>query len=153
MAYSNEEKMEARRLYVEEGWQPPRISEHFGGQPVPATIYNWAEKGAPNGKPWDELRKEYQAEQYENLSPAGFATELMDVMQDALQERDLDGLSKANAVFRDLVDPKYRYGITMEVLTRFLEHIRDERPEAFADADLADLARSFRKQEKSRLGL
>lgn len=153
MAYSDDFKLDCRRLYVEEGWDPPRISDHHGGQPVPATVYNWAEKGAPHGPPWDELRKEHRASEYEDLSPAGFARRLMDLMKEAMQEGDLDGLSKANAVFRDLVDPRYRYGMTIEAITRFLEHIRDEHPEAYKDVPLTELARSFREQEKKRLNL
>lgn len=154
MAYSADFKFECRRLFVEEGWDPPRISEHHGGNPVPATIYGWASRGEPDGGPsWAELRKDYRAERYEDLSPAGFARRLMDLMREAMKSGDLDGLSKANAVFRDLVDPKYRYGLTMEVVTRFMEHIRDEYPDAYEDIPLVDLARGFRQQEKKRLNL
>ena len=153
MRYDDDVKLEARRLYVEEGWTPGRISEHMGGNPTAMTIYNWIKSGQPEGEHWDELRKEHQAERYSDLSPVGFARGLMDRMHKALQSGNADELSKYNAAFRDLVDPKYRYGITMEVLTRFLEHVRDHRPEAFQEIELAELAKSFRRQEKKRLDL
>ena len=151
--YSDSTKLEARRLFVEDEMNPRAISKHMGGSPVAGTIYNWAEQGEPGGQPWAELRQEYQAEQYEDLSPVGFARSLMDRMRQSLEKGDADSLSKYHKAFRELVDPRYRYGITMEVVTRFLEHIRDEQPDAFAEIDLAELARSFRDQEKKRLGL
>lgn len=49
MRYDDDVKLEARRLYVEEGWTPGRISEHMGGNPTAMTIYNWIKSGQPDG--------------------------------------------------------------------------------------------------------
>jgi hypothetical protein len=158
MAYDDDIVTEARRLVVWHGYTPAQASAHFDGRPAASTVDSWArsERHADEDeRTWYEQREDTMRERVHQTSPQEMARLTIGKIHEVLTQPGWDAnkgdqIAKLSKHLRHFVEPRYHVAMTLRVLTRFLQFVQEEYPEA-AGPELVRAVRDFKAQERSKL--
>lgn len=157
MAYGPDVRAEAKRLVVWHGYTPAQAAQHFDGSPAASTIDNWARtaEDPETGRNWYEERKATRQERFDVTRPENMARMTIKKIHEVLQQPGWDDgrgdqLAKLSKHLRHFVDPRHQVSMTLQVLTRFLQFVQEEYPEA-ARPELVRAVRDFKAQERSKI--
>lgn len=153
--YPEKMKIEARRLYVEDGRQPHWISQYYGGNPVPQTVLNWSNALDAGGKTWHDHRREHLDALYGEITPGSLAQWIMAQIHDLKKSgeghvKNADALAKYVKSLEKLVDPVYQMTMTYDVLERFAAFAAESYPE-LVKSGMVEALRAYKNQEYRRL--
>lgn len=156
-SYTIEQRIEARRLFVEDGLGATAISRAMGGRPVPQTILNWSQEADKDGKSWEDLRQERVEMLIESASPDQMAKRLMERINKLISDPNLDpkqadALSKYVSTFRQLIDPAYQVSMTYQVMTQLTLFLKTHYPDVITESWVAAM-REFKNETRRRLSL
>jgi len=150
--YNPNIKVQAKKMYVQEGKSANEISKNFNGKPTAQTVLNWVTK-----EKWDVLKSDYQNKQYEKLSPKSMAEKilskidkLLSVSTDEFTTKDADALAKLQKSLANITDSKQQLPIMFELLTDFVNFLENKHPELLTP-DLVDAIGEFSTELKKRL--
>ena len=157
MPYKLETRLDARRLWIEEGIGATEISRQMGGKPTAQTVLNWSNETDKDGLTWEDHRETHVEMMISASSPQQMATRLMARMEkllagDISNPKAADDLAKYASVFRKLTDPAYQISMTYQVLTDWITFCKDEYPDLITE-DMIAATRDFKASARRRLGL
>ncbi len=157
MRYSPEIIAAAKRMFVVEHLSPNAISRHFGGNPVPQTIHNWANGIGADGTNWFELRKERAEAIFEAAMPENLAMRILREINRVLESPEIDtkkadALKKYVSAFRELVEPSHQVQMIYHTLTEFVAFLK-ARHEDLVTPALIESMREFKDEQRRRLGV
>lgn len=155
--YSLDTKLEARRMWVEDGMGATAISRQMGGKPTAQTILNWSGVADSEGMTWDDHRQARVELMINAATPEHMATKLMGRISRLLDDPDLDvkhadALAKYAKVFKQLIDPAYQVSMTYQVLTGWIEFCRESYPDLLTE-EMIGATRDYKTTARRRLGL
>lgn len=156
MRYTFKVKNEIHNKFVKDGISAREISRQYEGKPSAQQIMNWARKKI-NGQTWEEERDEYQAHEYETLSPQGQVQKILLRINKLLTEdisrfttKDADAIAKLQKTMERIVDKKFQIPMMFELLTKLIEFLMKHYAEIVTH-DFLNAIRHFKNELRERL--
>ena len=161
MKYSTEDYNEAKRLYIQEGMSPRKISQDFNGHPAWQTIENWRKKKDVLGKTWSDLRDDFRDNQYSAISPQKLASAILEKISKALEDyeggsKSADELVKLSKLMERLVDKKLQIHTMFDMMTDYIKFLQKNYPklmEKQIGKEILASVRDFKNNLRSRLNV
>lgn len=135
-------KIEARKLFVQDGKSPAEICELLGGSPAVSTVRNWVRM-----ENWRVERDKHQQMMYEKLSPSAMEEKIFQKLERALEETDInksaDSMIKVARTIREVLDPTKNIPVIYQTLTEFISYCKKYHPNLVTD-DFLNASRDFK---------
>lgn len=150
-SYDLDTKLTVKQLFVQEQRSPDFIAKLLKDRPSANTIKSWADKKA-DGKTWWDERKEFEKDEYENISPKRLTQKILKRVSDLLDKPDFssDALAKELSALKKISDPENQIHVMYQMLTDFMVFIREQRPQLLNE-ELTDVFRDFRTHIRKTL--
>lgn len=155
--YHLDTRLEARRLYVREGKSEVDIAKNFDNKPNATTVRNWIKEKNPEGKSWEDERREYENDQYEKISPKNIASKILKRIEHILDKekfnnKDADALAKLQKTLSQLVETKYQIPAMYQMLTDFMIYLKSQSEyQKLITAELIEAVKDFRTEIRKKL--
>lgn len=155
--YDFKTKNEIHNKFVKEGISVRELSRQYNGNPSAQCIIYWSRQRVEGKPTWEEERDEYQANEYEKLSPQNQVQKILMRINKILSQdvstfttKDADALAKLQKMMERIVDKKFQIPMMFELLTKEIEFLMRHYSE-LVTTDFLNAIRHFKNELKEKL--